>query len=294
MLRGWVVNLGLLLGVVGLGLYVTYRPAADDTAHYRLTALAAATVSRILIEPAGSRAIELAKRGESWFLIRPFEARADRTQVERLLDLLAAEAKEKLAATDLARFDLDKPALTVTLGDARFAFGTVNPLSQEQYVLAGDSVYLLSAFHTSLVPQQPERLLTHALFLESERPVAFDLRRFKVVLKDAKWVVSPAAGQDEPSQDDFNRWVEGWRFASSLLTRPASGKSASETVSVRLADGRELRLAVLQREPELILVRSDEKLQFHFSGELAKRLMHPPAVTSLEGGSAAEPDTQAQ
>ena len=71
--------------------------------------------------------------------MRPFEARADRSQVERLLELTSAASKEKLAATDLARFDLDRPSLTVTLGDQRFAFGTVNPLNQEQYVLAGDA-----------------------------------------------------------------------------------------------------------------------------------------------------------
>ena len=287
MLRRWIVNIALLIGVVGLGVYVTYRPAAERSPQYKLTALAPAAVTRILIEPKGSQAIELAKHGESWFLVRPFEARADRSQEDRLLDLLGAESKEKLAAADLARFDLDKPALTLTLGDQRFAFGTVNPLSQEQYILTGDSVYLLPAFYASLVPQRPERLLTHALLLESERPIAFELRGFKVELKDAKWVVSPAAGRDEPSQDDFNRWVEGWRFASSLLTQQARGKSASETVDVRLADGRKLRLAVLQREPELILARPDEKLQFHFSGELGKRLMNPPSVTRPTGGSGA-------
>jgi hypothetical protein len=64
-------------------------------------------------------------------------------------------------------------------------------------------------------------------------------------------------------------------------------------VRVQLADGRMLRLAVLQKEPELILVRPDEKLQFHFSGELAKRLMNPPAVTPPAGGPAAS-DTPAQ
>jgi hypothetical protein len=164
MKRGWIVNVLLLAVVAALGWYVLYRPA-DEAPQHKLTTLAPSTVSRVVIEPRAGEPIELAKRDDAWYLVRPFEARADRSQVERLLEITSATAKEKLAATDLARFDLDRPALAVTLGDQRFAFGTANPLTQEQYVLAGDGVYLLPAFYASLVPQRAERLLTHSLFI---------------------------------------------------------------------------------------------------------------------------------
>ncbi len=168
------------------------------------------------------------------------------------------------------------PALTVTLGDQRFAFGTMNPLNQEQYVLAGDAVYLLPSFYASLVPQKAERLLTHALFVAGETPVAFVLPAFRVEQQGAKWVRVPPAPKEPPSQDEFNRWVEGWRFASSLVTQRAGSGVVKERIEVRLSDGRTLKLEVLQKDPELILVRPDEKLQFFFSGEVAKRLTTPP------------------
>jgi hypothetical protein len=242
-----------------------------------------------VIEPRDGETIEVAKRGDAWYLARPFEGRADRSQVERLLELASASSKEKLAATDLARFDLDRPSLTVTLEDQRFAFGTVNPLSQEQYVLAGDGVYLLSSFYSSLVPQKAERLLTHSLFLGGESPVAFALPGARIELQDAKWVRRPATGAEQPSQDDFSRWVDGWRFASSLLTQRAGAKAAAEHVEVRLADGRTLRLGVLQKQPELILVRPDEKLQFHFSGEMGRRLLTPPEAAAGDSATSAVP-----
>jgi hypothetical protein len=287
MKRGWIVNVLLLAVVVGLGWYILYRPAADEAPQHKLTTLLPSTVSHALIEPRGGEPIELAKRGEAWYLVRPFQARADRSQVERLLELTSATSKEKLAATELARFDLDRPALTVTLGERRFAFGTVNPLSQEQYVQAGDSVYLLPSFYASLVPQKAERLLTHSLFVEGETPVTFFLPGFRIELQGPKWVRTPASAQEEPSQDDFNRWVEGWRFASSLLTQRAGTGAATEQIEVRLADGRTLKLGVLQKQPELILVRPDEKLQFYFSGEMAKRLMTPPEAAAPAADSAA-------
>jgi hypothetical protein len=73
--------------------------------------------------------------------------------------------------------------------------------------------------------------------------------------------------------------VDDWRLASSLLTQPAGAKPAAETIEVRLADGRVLKLGVHQSGPELVLVRADEKLSFHFSGEMARRLLSPPAAT---------------
>jgi hypothetical protein len=289
MKRGWIVNLLLLATVVGLGFYIWYRPGSDAADRHKLSTLAPSAVNRVVIEPREGETIELAKRGDAWYLARPFEARADRSQVDRLLELASGTSREKLAATDLARFDLDRPALSVTLEDQRFAFGTVNPLSQEQYVLAGDSVYLLSAFYSSLVPQKAERLLTHSLFVAGESPVAFALPGTRIELQDAKWVRRPAAGTEAPSQDDFNRWVDGWRFASSLLTQRAGPRAAAEHVEVRLADGRTLRLGVVRKEPELILVRPDEKLQFHFSGEMGRRLLTPPEPTA----PAADPATSA-
>jgi hypothetical protein len=285
MKRGWIVNVLLLAAVAALGWYVLYRPA-DKAPQLKLTTLAPSTVSRVVIEPRAGEPIELEKRGDAWYLVRPFQARADRGQVERLLEITSATAKEKLAATDLARFDLDRPALAVTLGEQRFAFGTVNPLSQEQYVLAGDGVYLLPAFYASLVPQSADRLLTHSLFIEGESPTAFVLPGFRVELQDTKWVRLPASGKETLSQDDLNRWVDGWRFASSLITQRAT-KSGAEQIQVRLADSRTLKLGILQKQPELILVRPDEKLQFHFSGEVAKRLLSPPEPSAPPGDAAA-------
>jgi len=292
--RGWIVNVLLLAAVVGLGLYIHYRPSGETPQH-KLTTLAPSAVSRVLIERRDGEPIELAKRGEAWYLVRPFQARADRSQVERLLELTSATSKEKLAATDLGRFDLDRPALTVTLGEQRFAFGTINQINQEQYVLAGDSVYMLPSFYPSLVPLKAERLLTHSLFVEGESPAAFVLPGVRIELQDTKWVRVPATAKDEPSQDEFNRWVEGWRFASSLLTQPAGPKTAAEHVEVRLADGRTLRLGVLQRQPELILERPDEKLQFYFSGEMAKRLLTPPeaAPPATDSATSGVPATSA-
>jgi hypothetical protein len=278
---GWIVNLVLLAAVAGLIAYAFYKPGKpEEGEQHPIATLPASEVKRIVIEPRNAAAIELRRQGEGWELAQPLQARADRAQVSRLLDLLGAKSKEKLAATDLARFDLEAPALKVTFNDLLVAFGGNNPLTQDQYVLSGNAVYLLSAYYRSLVPDRTERLLTHALLREDEKPAGFVLPGFKVEQRDGKWQVEPgpASDKERPSQDEFNQWVEDWRLASSLLTQPATVTTAPEWIEVRLTDGRTLKLGVLKKDRELLLLRPDEKLTFQFSEETRKRLLTPPTA----------------
>jgi hypothetical protein len=85
-------------------------------------------------------------------------------------------------------------------------------------------------------------------------------------------------GRGDLSQDDLMRWVDEWRLASALRVESRSALKAREEIRIRLKDGGGFTLAVLAREPELIVARSDEQLQYHFRAELAKRLLSPPAA----------------
>jgi len=285
---GWVVNLLLAIGVVGLAVYAFHKNKEPKEPSFKLSQLSAAAANKIVVESRARGAYTLEKRGELWFLTEPMQARADQTQVQRILDLLSASSKEKLNATQLERFELLTPSLKVTIDGQAFAFGTSNPLTQEQYVATTDGVYLLSAYFGSLAPTQADRMLTHRLLSEGETPVGFTFKGFNVTQKDGKWTLAPppAREQDRPSQDDLNRWADDWRFASSLATQTWSGKPPAETVQVKLADGKTIAIAVVQKAPELILARPDEKLQFHFSGESGRRLMQPEPSKDKHGAGA--------
>jgi uncharacterized protein DUF4340 len=283
---GWAVNLVLLIGVIGLGIYVWQRGSRPSEPSYKLSTLSANAVSKIAVKIKGADSYSLEKRDNTWYLTTPVQARADQTQVQRILDVLAATSKEQLPATDLKRFDLDAPAITLTIDSQTFSFGTSNPLTQEQYIATGPNVYLVQSYYASLVPNRADRILTHNLFRTGESPTAFTFKSFSVTQKDSKWTMSPLPENEKerPSQDELNRWADDWRFASSLSTEVGSAKSGTETISVKLSDGKTLDLAVLRKEPELVLLRSDEKLQFHFSGEMSKRLLQP--LSAKEPGRA--------
>jgi hypothetical protein len=285
---GWVVNALLLIGVLGLGAYAWHKDRQPKEPGYKLSALRVAGVKKIEVAPRGAPGYTLEKRGETWFLIAPIEARAEQSQVQRMLGLLSAASKEKLAATDLKRFDLDPPALKVSMDGQSFSFGGTNPLSQEQYVGTGDGVYLVSAYYASLVPRASDRMLTHSLFNEREKAIGFKFKGFSVQQQDGKWTLSPRPTSDKEklSQDDLNRWADDWHYASSLVTQPWSGKPTPDVVEVKLTDGKSITFVVVRREPELILARPDEKLQFQFSGEMTRRLLNPAPDKDKEGAGA--------
>jgi hypothetical protein len=284
---GWVVNLLLLHGVVGLALNAWKRGNPPTEPTFKLSTQSAAAAKKIVVVPKKGDGYTLEKRDNVWYLSAPVQARADQTQVQRILDLLSASSKEQLPAADLKRFDLDAPMLRVSIDGQTFAFGTMNPLTQEQYIATGQNVYLVQSYYGSLVPATADRMLTHNLFRSGETPTAFSFRSFNVTQKDGKWTLSPAPPEKErPSQDELNRWVDDWRLASSLTTQTLNGKPAGENITVQLSDGKSLSFVVVRAEPELVLVRNDEKLEFHFSGEMSKRLLHPiPAKDNARAGT---------
>jgi hypothetical protein len=277
MSRATLVNIVLALIVAGLALFLYLRPKPGDAPALALSSLAPDGVTRVQVERGDARFV-LEKRDGNWFLTQPYRARADEFRTKQLLDLLAAKASRKLPATDLARFDLDRPAVRVVFDDQPISFGTVNEMSNEQYVAAGDGVYLIPMRHAAALPQEARDLTGRQLFGPDEVPVEIALDGVAMVQRDGIWRLSPEA--PGVSQDDLNRWGDEWKAAASLLTQTGEPGATGESVTVKLKDGKIIRFAIVQRNPELVLRREDEGLQYHFSQAAGKRLLTPPSADS--------------
>lgn len=275
MKRALWINVALLAAVAALALFLYLRPQRGEP-EFRLTPLTSSAVNRIRVEIAGQPPVVLERKDVDWIISAPFAARADLFQVQRLLMLLDAKAKERFPATGLARFDLNEPYARVTLNDQSFSFGAVNQMSREQYVLTQDGIYLVGLSYGAAVPKDALQFASKQLFGPDEAPAAFEFKEFKLARRDGKWELSPAGG--ELSQDDINRWVDEWRLATALAVNTASGRKALATIKVKRKDGSDLELAVVQREPDLVLARGDQKLEYQFSAEVGRRLLAPPAA----------------
>lgn len=272
---GWL-NAALAAVVVALGAFLYFRPAKDTAVEHPLSGLKPREVRTLRIERAGAAPVVLARKEDAWFIEAPIAARADDSRVMQLLAVIEARTAHRLPAGDRGRFGLEPPQARVIADGRSFSFGLVNDITREQYVMAGDAVYALHPRYGAALPESAVQLASRRLFGSDEAPARIALGNFTVEQRDGKWTLAPRAA--DLSQDDYIRWVDEWRLASALSVEPAPAARARDQIRIRLKDGRELTLGILSREPDLVLARSDEKLQYRFGAALAKRLLSPPAA----------------
>ena len=276
MKRTLAVNLALAAIVAALAALVYWKPH-EPPPGYALSTLKPEAAASIRIERGGVAAIALEKKGDAWLLTEPFRARADAARVERLLEIVQARATHRMPAADLARFDLERPETRMTIDGESFGFGLVNEVSREQYVLAGGAVHTVHVRYGTALPGAAADMASRQLFAPSEMPVRIELKDFTVASRDGRWVLTPAPAEDL-SQDDFNRWVDGWRRAIALRVEPYTRIRPQGEIKVELKDGAKLTLVILGRGADLALARSDEKLIYTFVSDVAKRLLSPPGA----------------
>jgi hypothetical protein len=276
MSRLTVANLALLLAVAGAGLWAYVKPSRETVTAHMLSARLPARASKISIEREGHPAIVLHRQDERWRLVLPVSAEADAHEVERVLAILTARAVERYPAAGLERYELARPQLRLSIDDEHFAFGMANPVTGEQYVLAGDAVYPIAPRYGAALPLDAMQLARRQLLSAAEVPARIDTGEFAVALQDGKWTLTPGGGA--AGEDHLARWVENWRLAAAArVTLLAGPRPALAEVKVALRDGGSIAFTVVQREPELVIARGDEKLQYYFPAKAAQRLLLSPA-----------------
>ena len=277
-----LLNLALIAALVALSLLAYFKPWQDEVAAIKLTQLKRDDVTSITVEPRGAAAIKLEKHGGAWRIVTPLNAQAEATQVDRLIDIVNANSKQKLANADLTQFDLNPPQVRVTLNDQAFSFGRVNDITYEQYVAAAGGVYLVPPLYGYGIPTDATKLLSRRLLDAGEVPVAFDFGRYRIIRDDkGTWTASGEFATTKEaalSQDDFNRWADEWRYTSALSVEPDKGSRAREQVTVRFKGGKAVTMRILQKEPDFQLVRDDNAMRYHFGVEVGRRLTDPRVV----------------
>jgi len=278
--RALLTNAALALLVAAVGAWLWLKPAgAPGEPEFPVSALKPADVKTLRIGRPGAPDIVVERRPAGWRQVAPVEARADAMRVEGLLEVLKARSRSRLPAQDLERFDLQAPVARLTANGETLAFGAINPVTGEQYVLAGRQVYLLRPSYGQDLPARGETMASKLLLGEDEQPAAFLLPGRRVQRRDGKWEQSPPPGNAAAlSQDDYQRWVDRWRFASSLLTLAAPGQPRGDQLVVELADGRKIELLAREEAGGWRLVRLDEKLEYRFAAEQRARLLDGPTA----------------
>jgi hypothetical protein len=274
--RATLALIALALAVAALGWFVYRHAPPEKAAAHALSTLRADAVDHIRIERTGRPVVTLEKTDGTWRITAPVAAMAEPFQVQRLLALLSATSTLRLPPTDLARFELERPALAIVIGSQRFGFGMVNAVTREQYVTTNDAVYAVEAQYAAAVPANPAFLIRRRLFDPRESPRGFHTRDFTVSREGSRWALRPEPA--DLSQDDVNRWVDEWREAAAIRAEAAGKGKLIDQVDIDLEGGKRVILGIVQRDPELVVRRMDENVQYYFAAGTARRLLSPPGA----------------
>lgn len=297
MKKRWVLNLILFALVAGLVAFLYLRPKAEVTKEntVELTTFKLADFSGISIEHPTKAAVTLAKVDGYWRLTAPYKARADKESAARMISIIAAKSKEKLAITnansaDLEKFGLNNPRLKLKLmrpdnSIAQFDFGAHNPVTDEQYVLHDNAVFLIASFYEEVASIQAIELIDKNPLKPTEKVVGFDFSKLEqwadsklnVDLVSDQWKVSVA--EAKPQQNELAEWLEfSWlkNPAQSVDFYPTSSRETYRTFEIKLADGSKVVFERMQESPEVILGRADEGLVYKFPPDVGFGMMNPP------------------
>jgi len=156
----------------------------------------------------------------------------------------------------------------------QYAFGGINTVTREQYVLRGDTIHAVELRHGAGLPLNATALVRRALLAENEQPVAVALPEFTVSKNDGRWVLSPPS--EGAGADELQRYVDQWRMASAATAEPYDQRPPQSDIRITLTDGSTLTMGVLQRQPQLVLWRRDNGLQYSFLVGAARSLLDKP------------------
>ncbi|MDH5551979.1 MAG: DUF4340 domain-containing protein [Nitrosomonas sp.] len=263
------LNRIMLVTVIGLGLFLFFKPSSEDAEVYALSSLSADAAEHIEI---GHRenVITLQKIKNRWYLTAPFRARTDEAKVEQVLEILSSKSQHRLPLGNLNDFGLDKPNIQLQINQEKFSFGGLTPITNEQYVAVGENIYLLPPRYSVMLPSQPSKIVSTKLLAETEIPVGLEVRDLRVGSNESASLMR---------QDETGGWVELWQTAKATHVYFSADALVGETqkeIKITLRNGQHVEFKLQRNETELILLRVDEGMGYVFPNELGKQLIDFP------------------
>ncbi|SFM71062.1 DUF4340 domain-containing protein [Nitrosomonas communis] len=275
--HSWL-NLIMFVTVIALAAFLYIKPSLQEEVPYKISSLSAETVQYIRITRQDAL-IELSRSDNRWQMRKPMQGRVNGIKVERILEILSATSQYLLSPVNLSRYGLASPVLELQVDQELFSFGDLAPITGEQYLATKQQVFLISPRYAATLPVLPTDLLDSRVFSEDEIPVEFELAH--IHLKHGEhWQVNSQHEEHTLSQDELNQWVQNWQLVHATYLTLDSGKADTdgEEISIMLRDGRKIKLSAEQNESELILLREDEGIRYHFPSSIGKRLLDPFSI----------------
>lgn len=283
MKSSYLTNL-ILLTIVVILLWVSQRdkPASDPVPS--LSTLSAESVNQLQIERKGKPTISLQRHQQVWQLTQPFSARANQTRVNLLLSLLSSPVHGQLQAMDkdaLGQFGLAQPRVTLSMNSARFAFGNVESLSENRYVLHQGTVYLIQDDVTPLLNASAGSFVDNRLIADNSEitklsiPASADSKTsIEIHQRNGSW----HSDSTTLTSDALKTLVDNWESAYAMQVRHINAEQVAglPAPQIRLwlqGQSQPVQLIMTQNAQNLQLINPALQLQYDFPLALQSQLL---------------------
>ena len=289
----WLINIILLVIVLSISLFLFLKPSEiKQKKQFAISAFNLSDFDSIKVDFPSRASVILKKGIESWEMLEPIKGRADQFSVQKIISIVATSSSEKLPSNDLAKYGLDKPIVKLKLIhkglEEEFIFGTYNSVTEDQYLLYKDNVYLISSAYSEVASTQPIELIDKSPLSQSEKIRDFDFsrleqwqsKRLKVTRNNNEWTANEG---NSLKQNEMAEW-----FDMTWVKNPAKSVEKSsidlripyKSFDIHTADGKKITFVRLQESPETQLYRVDEGLLYHFGSDIGFTMMNPPIEQS--------------
>lgn len=289
----WLINIILLVIVLSISLFLFLKPSEiKQKKQFAISAFNLSDFDSIKVDFPSRASVILKKGIESWEMLEPIKGRADQFSVQKIISIVATSSSEKLPSNDLAKYGLDKPIVKLKLIhkglEEEFIFGTYNSVTEDQYLLYKDNVYLISSAYSEVASTQPIELIDKSPLSQSEKIRDFDFsrleqwqsKRLKVTRNNNEWTANEG---NSLKQSEMAEW-----FDMTWVKNPAKSVEKSsidlrvphKSFDIHTTDGKKITFIRLQESPETQLYRVDEGLLYHFGSDIGFTMLNPPIEQS--------------
>jgi len=262
-----LLNLGLAGIAILLSLLVFYEPGLDQAPVKKLTNFNKTQFSHIKIDQRDGNTIELAKEGAHWQITAPINVQANEQRIDSLLNIATTTSYAQFSTSgrDLSAYKLDAPRVQLHLDDITIAFGNTDPVNHRRYVRIADTVHLITdIFYYHLITDMSGYI--SPLLLPTADPItSIKLPGISLARSESgQW--HSHTRNPEASVGKLENFISRWQHAQALnVKRHVAASTNAKTrgkIRIKLASGKVIDLAIMEKEATLYLVRKDISMAY--------------------------------
>ena len=265
-----------------LALFVTGK--LNDTAtedDVSLTDMDPASINTIKIIRRDTDEIVFQKETGKWWMLSPYHMPANEVRINTILNLPGAHSYTQFGKgeVELDRFLLNDPAVSIEFNNTRIDFGDTNPIAEQRYVLANETVHLINdSLYQQL--QTPATFFLGTKLLPDDRKIrTITFPDYTVNNDKGVWTVEPE--HEDIAADNIVKLIHAWHIANAISIRDIGAAENYGAVQIELDDDTTIEFIIINPLPQLILARPDIGLQYHISSYDAEILFLQP-ITNHE------------